>query len=28
LRFYHDSDNVVKIQVNSKEEGLPIGRVP
>jgi len=28
LRFYHDWDNVVKIQVNSKEQGLPIGRVP
>lgn len=28
LRFYHDWDNVVKIQVNSKEESLPIGRVP
>lgn len=28
LRFYHDWDNVVNIQVNSKEQGLPIGRVP
>lgn len=28
LRFYHDWDNVVKIQVNSKAKGLPIGRVP
>lgn len=28
LRFYHDWDNVVKIQVNSKEKGFPIGRVP
>src|SRR5439155_20787149 len=28
LRFYHDRDNVVYIQVNSKERGLPIGRVP
>jgi hypothetical protein len=28
LRFYHDWDNVVKIQVNSKGPGLPIGTVP
>jgi hypothetical protein len=28
LRFYHGRDNVVYIQVNSKEQGLPIGRVP
>jgi hypothetical protein len=28
LRFYHGWDNVVYIQVNLKEPGLPIGRVP
>jgi hypothetical protein len=28
LRFYHDWDNVLTIQVNSNEQGLPIGRVP
>jgi len=28
LRFYHDLDDLVKIQTNSKEKGLPIGRVP
>lgn len=27
LRFYHGSDNLVYIQVNAKEPGLPIGRV-
>lgn len=27
LRFYHDRDGLVSIQVNSKEQGLPIGRV-
>ena len=27
LRFYHGSDNLVYIQVNSKEPGLPIGSV-
>ena len=28
LRFYHGWDNVVYIQVNLKEPGLPIGRMP
>lgn len=28
LRFFHDRDNVVYIQVNSKERRLPIGRMP
>jgi hypothetical protein len=28
LRFYHDLNNVVIIQVNSKEQGLTIGKVP
>jgi hypothetical protein len=28
LRFYHGWDNVIYIQVNLKEPGLPIGRVP
>ena len=27
LRFYHGLDNLVYIQVNSKERGLPIGTV-
>ena len=27
LRFYHDWNNVINIQVSSKEQGLPIGRV-
>ncbi len=27
LRFYHGRDNVVYIQVNLKEPGLPIGRM-
>ena len=28
LRFYHGHDNLIYIQVNSNEPGLPIGRVP
>ena len=28
LRFYHGWDNVVYIQLNLKEPGLPIGRMP
>jgi hypothetical protein len=28
LRFYHGWDNVISIQVNLKEPGLPIGRLP
>ena len=27
LRFYHDWNDVVKIQVNSKEQDLPIWKV-
>jgi hypothetical protein len=28
LRFYHGYDNLIYIQVNSSEPGLPIGRMP
>jgi hypothetical protein len=28
LRFYHGRDGIIYIQVNSKESGLPIGRIP
>jgi len=28
LRFYHGHDNLIYIQANSNEPGLPIGRVP
>jgi hypothetical protein len=28
LRFYHGHDNLIYIQVNSNEPGLPIGRMP
>ena len=28
LRFYHGHDNLIYIQVNSNERGLPIGRLP
>jgi len=28
LRFYHGYDNLIYIQVNSNEPGLPIGRMP
>ncbi len=28
LRFYHDWDNMIYIQVNNKGPRLPVGRVP